>query len=577
MLITNRFRTKRLTIPLVVISLIVSVLSIVLFQGVIFRQVFELTRKTLDGSFNFISRRIISEWDNRKYHFDGFLTDPDISSTIFNYLDSRSHAYPDGLIIESDAQELRNELINHLPRDTDLDFYLLNTVGTIVLTTNENASGREFSSLNSRFRDPVLRTLDQIRNNSPVELPPIMLVPGEDEHMNSIYLNLITNPQNGNITGLLIISFVDEFVQDIFSSEIFTQEKGEVYLIDKSGSFISPTKNIRILIQSLGLIDDKRRMEDRPPPPMGSSDDGMRSELRHLFVNNPGKKISGKAMSLSEYKEKPFTMIVEKLIEQPIEPIIIEEPYRNYLGEYVIGFGIWLDSVQMGIIYEATFSELLSSWFWMQGLAVFLILGFVLFFLLLAVYIDKHRIYALDSNPLSHLPGNRSINDTLRKLIKSKLDVSVVYCDLDNFKAYNDRYGFGEGDRVIQFSGDVLKRALDMQKLNFKFVGHIGGDDFIFIVPRKDCESISHEIGSIFDEEIKAYYNQEDLDRNGIIAKGRNGEEQFFPLMCLSMGGVHIKEYNFTHPLQLTSVCAEVKKMAKKESGSVLVTERRRD
>ncbi|MDA3849922.1 MAG: diguanylate cyclase, partial [Spirochaetaceae bacterium] len=294
-----------------------------------------------------------------------------------------------------------------------------------------------------------------------------------------------------------------------------------------------------------------------------------------LPVNNPGKKFLIDKLTLGEYINRPATEIIQSIQISPEDSVMIVRPYRNYIGEQVLGFALWIESLQITMVYEITLKQFLTSWFWIQGFSILLIITFVLLFLILAVYLEKHRLFALDSNPLTHLPGNRSIDDALKKVLTSKKDLTVVYCELDDFKAYNDAYGFGEGDRVIQYTSDCISDTLGKTKMNYKFAGHIGGDDFMFIVPYEYCQKTGKDIGEIFDNGIKQFYNSEDLNRGGIIAEGRTKEMLFYPLMSLSMAGVRSSNYQFSHTLELTTLCAEVKKLAKKENGSVLVMDRR--
>ena len=195
----------------------------------------------------------------------------------------------------------------------------------------------------------------------------------------------------------------------------------------------------------------------------------------------------------------------------------------------------------------------------------------------MSLRIDNLRLKALDSNPLSRLPGNRAVTDAINRAINMQRGLAVVYCDLDHFKAFNDHYGFALGDRVIQFTGNTIIDVFQELKPEYGFVGHIGGDDFMFIVDAEAVTDISDRIGQQFDRGIEAFYSEEDLAKQSIIAKDRKGIIQKFPIMTLSMAGIDLRKQAFAHHLDLSERCVDLKKEAKAISGSVLFLERRID
>lgn len=175
---------------------------------------------------------------------------------------------------------------------------------------------------------------------------------------------------------------------------------------------------------------------------------------------------------------------------------------------------------------------------------------------------------ALDSNPLTGLPGNSSINIQITDAIEKNHAVCVAYCDIDNFKAYNDKYGFAKGDEVILFTVDVIKKAVMISGSSGYFIGHIGGDDFVVIVDRRSINSFLEAIVSIYDREIVKYYPPEDAEAGFIMSTDRKGAKEKFPLASLSIACVDISEKKYTSFIEVNDACASSKKMAKQQDGS---------
>lgn len=175
---------------------------------------------------------------------------------------------------------------------------------------------------------------------------------------------------------------------------------------------------------------------------------------------------------------------------------------------------------------------------------------------------------ALDANPNTGLPGNNSIRNEIERVINERLAVCIVYADLDNFKAYNDNYGFAKGDEVIIFTANVIQVALNSQGCGDAFIGHIGGDDFVFIVPATACPAVSEDIIHRIDKGIFQFYTPEDVNRGYIPATNREGKETRHPLISLSMGGVDLTRKETTSVFEIIDICTEMKKAAKQQPGS---------
>lgn len=165
----------------------------------------------------------------------------------------------------------------------------------------------------------------------------------------------------------------------------------------------------------------------------------------------------------------------------------------------------------------------------------------------------------LSANPLTELPGNISIMHEVNRQLKNREKFAIAYLDIDNFKAYNDKYGFKKGDDIIKFTASAIKKCTDYND----FVGHIGGDDFILICKTDKAENICQKIVELFDESIPQFYNDEDRKRGHIITKNRRGQSQEFPVMTISIGITTNESENMNHYGKIVEVATEVKKYAK--------------
>lgn len=183
---------------------------------------------------------------------------------------------------------------------------------------------------------------------------------------------------------------------------------------------------------------------------------------------------------------------------------------------------------------------------------------------------------ALDANPNTGLPGNTSILNELSQLVENGGDVSVVYADLDHFKPYNDKYGFAQGDEVIIFTANVIRVAMQLNGCGDSFIGHIGGDDFVMLVPSDKLPAISDEIISRIDMGILEFYSEADASQGYIVANDREGKERQHPLISLSMGAIDLKERKVVSAFEIVDVCTETKKAAKQIAGSSIVVNKRR-
>ncbi|WP_026485988.1 GGDEF domain-containing protein [Caldanaerobius polysaccharolyticus] len=166
------------------------------------------------------------------------------------------------------------------------------------------------------------------------------------------------------------------------------------------------------------------------------------------------------------------------------------------------------------------------------------------------------------SNPLTGLPGNVIIDNNLKELLNEAGPFSLIYIDINNFKAYNDTYGFENGDKVILYTADILKSTLNKYHKN-GFLGHIGGDDFVIIAYDHDVENMCQEIIELFDKNIRGFYNEQDAKNGFIVAKSRYGKVERIPIMGIAVAAITNKHKNYANVYELSESASRVKKLCK--------------
>jgi diguanylate cyclase (GGDEF)-like protein len=187
----------------------------------------------------------------------------------------------------------------------------------------------------------------------------------------------------------------------------------------------------------------------------------------------------------------------------------------------------------------------------------------------------RRNLQNLDSNPLTHLPGNNKIQEMINRKMQSGEFFAVAYTDLDNFKAYNDKYGFKKGDDVILFTASIINKAVKTCGRPKDFVGHIGGDDFVVVSTPDLIQKIGNEIIRLLDSGIRRYYNKADREQGFIVTKDRLGVAQKFPLISISIAVVNNLRHTFTNIGEIVKIVTELKKFAKQKEGSFLAIDKR--
>jgi diguanylate cyclase (GGDEF)-like protein len=183
----------------------------------------------------------------------------------------------------------------------------------------------------------------------------------------------------------------------------------------------------------------------------------------------------------------------------------------------------------------------------------------------------------LDANPLTKLPGNVTLLKELEERMKTQLPLTVGYVDLNKFKEFNDRYGFEMGDKVIHHTATIIMDALGEYGNSTDFLGHIGGDDFIFITAPNCTEEVCTKILKDFDKDIVSFYDKKDREQGYYMAKNRAGELCKIPIMSISIGVATNEQRKFTHIAEIIQIATELKHYAKTFGKSIYIKDRRKD
>jgi len=193
----------------------------------------------------------------------------------------------------------------------------------------------------------------------------------------------------------------------------------------------------------------------------------------------------------------------------------------------------------------------------------------------------------IDTNPLTGLPGNITIMREAERRIVSGQSFSMAYLDIDHFKAFNDRYGFARGDEVLRMMARVLINAIrsvepvDIQRVpgparpSVTHLAHIGGDDFVFLVPPTDLAPTCRRIIEDFERIVPNFYDEDDRRTGYIKSFDRKGNVQTYPLMTISIAAIDTELTEVRHLADLSARAAEVKHFVKQQSGSNYIIDRR--
>ena len=181
----------------------------------------------------------------------------------------------------------------------------------------------------------------------------------------------------------------------------------------------------------------------------------------------------------------------------------------------------------------------------------------------------------LGVNPTTKLPGPAAIEQDINMRLRNGEYIAVCYADLDNYKAFNDYYGYVYGDKIILMTAHILRTTVHDLVPN-GFVGHIGGDDYIFVIPFAKVDIVCKNIISTFDKMIPIRYEEEDRERGYIDVGNRFGKIERFPIMTISIAVIPNQDKAFTHVAEMSHMMADLKKITKTKPGSNYMIERRK-
>ncbi|GAC1647135.1 MAG: response regulator [Herpetosiphon sp.] len=172
------------------------------------------------------------------------------------------------------------------------------------------------------------------------------------------------------------------------------------------------------------------------------------------------------------------------------------------------------------------------------------------------------------NNPLTGLPGNQLINAEVDHRLQQHEAFALLYVDMNNFKAFNDAYGFARGDRVIRILAQLMVELRERHSDDDLFIGHIGGDDFVMIVPAAAAAAFAEELMAAFDDEVVSLYDEPDRTRGYLVGVDRWGTPRRFPIIGIAVGIVDTCRRAYSSFADLAGVAAEVKSRAKKQPHS---------
>lgn len=183
---------------------------------------------------------------------------------------------------------------------------------------------------------------------------------------------------------------------------------------------------------------------------------------------------------------------------------------------------------------------------------------------------------ARDSNPLTDLPGNKAIGREIDQRLKKKDPLAILYADLDNFKPFNDYYGYSRGDMVIERVAEIILSSVEESGNRNDFVGHIGGDDFVIITTPDKIEPITTKIFDALAEISSHLYKDEDLLKGYFETEDRRGEiRKFSTRLGMTIAGATTLKIKFESHLEVSDRLAELKHHGKEQGGSLLIVDRR--
>ena len=308
------------------------------------------------------------------------------------------------------------------------------------------------------------------------------------------------------------------------------------------------------------------------------------SRTQRAFLLSPDKELFERLQSLWPEDKLRFMHFdrgrgaIEYLFNEPPDLLVVDNRLEDISSAEVAAL-VKSENVyrQLPVILCLDEDDLARDWDWSSvEVDDFLIRPFTDRSALARIELTLTRaLRALDANPLTKLPGNTSIIHRIQFLIDRREDFALAYVDLDFFKSYNDKYGFSRGDEVLMMSARIVVNTIKGLARKRTFVGHVGGDDFVFIVPPDEAEKASAAIIANFDAIVPHFYDEEDRKRGMIVSTDREGNVRKFPLMAISIGVVFNRDGSLKHYGEASSIAMALKKKAKENPKSCYVLDQR--
>jgi diguanylate cyclase (GGDEF)-like protein len=269
---------------------------------------------------------------------------------------------------------------------------------------------------------------------------------------------------------------------------------------------------------------------------------------------------------------------VSLVLEDPPDMLIAEKDFgQNAVGELIKAVKGCVQKLNIPILILTTEEEVLKGFDWEQFPVDDIILKpcspEILFSRVKLAEARMARVF--DNNPLTKLPGNTSILKAIQKALDSDIDFAVCYVDIDNFKPFNDRYGFAQGDEIILMVARIMVNVVDEMARKNSFVGHIGGDDYVFIVTSDKLEEVCKKMIANFEMVKNMFLSPEDIKAGAYFATDRQGRETRFELLTISISVVHTGVSKYKHSGEVATAASQVKHCVKKLSGSNYMIDRR--
>lgn len=509
-------RKRPYVIPLLVFFIVISITATaILMKSIVdygYRQFGRVVQESIKLARDYSQNSFQTMIERQSLWIEDSFLSKKITNILESYNENGNYTYE--LFPEQWMKFQEDQAKAHFGYEAEIEYEIIHSDKTILYSTIGN-QGKKFIILNKHSQERYNNFINNRNNEN-------FLIYFETRHLKGNVLNILI-PFNVKESYLNINIKVKNIDMDrIFRLSRIEVFPGIIYLVNPNGEVIVRSNRNKKIYESIRGI-----------------------KLPETLLSNIKSKNTERNIELISYKNN---------------------------GKPVVGIGTWIGLLDIGIILEIPSSIILGPWYFLGGIIVIISVVSMLIFLIISIIMDKKRLRAFDFNPLTHLPGNQLIIEKIENALKIN-DQIIVYCDLDNFKAYNDCYGFSAGDSVITYSAKLLQKTISGSRKIF--LGHIGGDDFVVVGNKEIVKKLLERFGLEFDSGIIDFYSEDDKKRGYIAAKDRQGKDMKFPFVAMSMGGLELNGNINIHPLKVAELCAEVKKIAKKEHGSKLVINRR--